>query len=104
MLNKKNTYHLIIGIALLLFTQLVIPNLHNHHPEKHHTQGINALVDDGCLICSLDIVAADFILPALFSFSIILLLHRSILREWNAEAILFSIYRKGRAPPVAVVA
>lgn len=99
MLNKKPTYQLIIGIALLLFTQLVIPNLH-HHTEKHHAQGISASVDDGCLICSLDIVPADFILPVLFSFSVFVLLHTSIVPTWNTETLIFSIYRQGRAPPL----
>ncbi|WP_018341589.1 hypothetical protein [Cytophaga aurantiaca] len=103
MLNKKATYHLIIGIALLLFTQLVIPNLH-HHPEKQHAQGISALVDDECLICSLNIVPADFILPTLFSFSVIVVFHTSIERVWNSETLIFSIYRQGRAPPVVAFA
>lgn len=100
-LNKKTTYHLIIGVALLLFTQLVIPNLH-HHTEKHDAQGISASLDDECLICALDIVPADFILPILFSFSAILLFHISIIREWNTEAVIFSIQKLGRAPPAAI--
>jgi len=101
-LNKKSTYHFIIGIALLLFTQLVIPNLHNHS-EKHHAQGINAIGDETCLICSLDIVPADFILPILFSFTSIILFHTSEVRVWIIETIIFSINRQGRAPPVALV-
>jgi len=100
-LNKKSTYHFIVGIALLLFTQLVIPNLHNHS-EKHHAQGINAIGNDGCLICSLDIVAADFIEPILFSFSAIILYHTSTVHVWNIEPIIFSINSQGRAPPVAL--
>ena len=103
MLNKRSTYHLVIGITLLLFTQLVIPNLH-HHSEKHHAQGINAGLDDACLICSLDIVAVDFIAPVLFSFSILILVHSVFVRTWNIESILFSIHKQGRAPPVFVVA
>ena len=103
MFNKKSTYHLIIGIALLLFTQLVIPNLHNHS-DKHHAQGINALADDACLIYSLDIVPADFILPAVFSFAAIILCHTSTVCIWNIETIIFSIHKQGRAPPVVVFA
>ena len=103
MLNKISTYRLIIGIALLLFTQLVIPNLH-HHSEKHHAQGISAALDDECLICSLDIVPADFILPILFSFSVIILFHSALVRTWNTETVLFSIHKQGRAPPVFAVA
>ena len=103
MLNKKNTYHLIIGIALLLFTQLIIPNLH-HHSEEHHAQGISVALDDECLICSLNIVPADFILPILFSFSIVVLFHNVFVRTWNIETIIFSIHKQGRAPPVLVFA
>lgn len=103
MLDKKSTYRLIIGIALLLFTQLVIPNLH-HHAEKHHAEGISAASDDECLICSLDIVPADFILPIVFSFSAIILFHSALVRTWNIETILFSIHKQGRAPPVFIVA
>jgi hypothetical protein len=102
-LDKKSTYRLIIGIALLLFTQLVIPHLH-HHSEKHHAQGISAALDDECLICSLDIVPADFILPILFSFLAIVLFHSAVVRTWSIETILFSIQKQGRAPPVLVVA
>ena len=103
MLNKKSTYRLIIGIALLLFTQLVIPNLH-HHSEKHHANGISAVLDDECLICSLDIVPADFISPIFFSFAAIVLFHNAFVRTWNIETIIFSIHKQGRAPPAYVVA
>ena len=101
MLNKKSTYHFIIGIALLLFSQFVIPNLH-HHSERHDVKGINVLVDDGCLICSLDIVPADFILPILFLLISIILLHTSVVYVWKIETIIFSIHKLGRGPPVEV--
>jgi hypothetical protein len=102
-LNKKNTYYLIIGITLLLFTQLVIPNLH-HHTETHHAQGINAAADEECLICSLNIIPADVILPTLFSFSVLILFHSAIVRTWNIETVIFSIQKQGRAPPTVVFA
>jgi hypothetical protein len=100
-INKKSTYHFIIGIALLLFTQLVIPNLH-HHSESHNAQGINVLVDDTCLICSLEIVPADFILPTLFLFISIVLFHTSLVCVRNIETIIFSIQKQGRGPPVVI--
>lgn len=84
----------------MLFTQLVIPNLHNH-TEKHHAEGIHVLADDDtCMICALDIVPADFILPILFSFSVLLLFYTSRVRVWNIETVIFSIFKKGRAPPL----
>ena len=101
MLKKKNIYKLFIGLTLLLFTQVVIPYLHNH-AERKYAQGINEEHADKCIVCSLDIVAADFILPAVFSICFISLVHSYREKNETAQLIVFSIARKGRAPPYAI--
>lgn len=101
MLNNKNTYRLLIGITLLLFTQVLMPYLHNHS-EKHHAYGINVSSDEACMICSFDIIPADFIIPTVFTFFTALLLHRTLTRVWSAETIIFSILQQGRGPPTLV--
>jgi|OM-RGC.v1.030249665 membrane protease YdiL (CAAX protease family) len=97
-LQKKRTYQLIISIALLLFVQVVIPNLHNHK-EQSYAQGINEDSGEHCLICSLDIVAADFILPAIFSILLLALIFKLAYAETARQSIVFSIHAQGRGPP-----
>ena len=98
MLQKKRTYQFILSIALLLFVQVVIPNLHNHK-EQAYAQGINEDGGDHCIICSLDIVTADFILPAIFSFLLLTLACTLVFSEHAAPSIVFSIHAQGRGPP-----
>jgi hypothetical protein len=98
-LNKKNSYQLIIGLALLLFTQLVIPNLHNHS-EEDHAYGISATSDDHCAICALDIIPAEFTLPIIFTFIGMLILYKHQSIEAYKSVVIFSTIRQSRAPPV----
>lgn len=97
-LQKKRTYQFIISIALLLFVQVVIPQLHNHK-EQSYAQGINEDSGDHCIICSLDIVAADFILPTIFSLLLIALTFKLAYAETSGQSIVFSIHATGRGPP-----
>ena len=98
-LNPKNTYRLLIGLLLLLFTQVVIPNLH-HHNEEYAKQGINISIDEACVICSLHIVSADFIVPTLFSFLLLSSVCVSSKNYLKSILLIFSPFIQGRGPPI----
>lgn len=97
-LQKKQTYRFIVSIALLLFVQVVIPNLHTHK-EQSYAQGINQDAGDDCIICSLDIVPADFIPPLIFCVVLLALTFALFFAELSAQPTVFSIHAQGRGPP-----
>ncbi|MBC7450942.1 MAG: hypothetical protein H7259_05600 [Cytophagales bacterium] len=99
MVRTPNLYRLIICIALLLFTQVVMPYMH-HHAERHYSHGIAEAQDDTCLICALDIVPADFIPPSVFCF--VCLAFVFLFRNSNIipQAFYALLQSKSRAPPV----
>src|SRR6187431_22167 len=90
MLKRKSIYHVIIGLSLLLFTQVVIPLLHNHHADSNIEQGINVHSSEKCIVCSLDIIPFDFILPAVFAVSFIAVLFSRIQVERTSQEVLFA--------------
>lgn len=99
MLKKKNIYHVIIGLSLLLFTQVGLPLLHNHHADRHIEQGINAQSSETCIVCSLDIIGSDFILPTVFAVSFIAFLFSTIYVTSNSQEVLVAISTISRGPP-----
>jgi len=99
MLKKKNIYHVIIGLSLLLFTQVVIPLLHNHHSDRKIEQGINELSTERCIVCSLHIISSDFVLPTIFSVSFIALVFSIAHVKRTAQEVRFAIVTHGRGPP-----
>ena len=100
MLKKKNIYHVIIGLSLLLFTQVVIPLLHNHHAERKIEQGINQHSAEKCIVCSLDIIPADFIIPEIFAISFIAFVFSFLQVATIPQEVLVTIDSISRGPPV----
>lgn len=99
MLKKKNIYHVIIGLSLLLFTQVLIPLLHNHHADRKIEQGINQQSAETCIVCSLDIIPADFILPEVFTVVFVIILFTSIQIARTSLEVLVSTESVSRGPP-----
>jgi hypothetical protein len=98
-LNQKKTYRLVIGLFLLLFTQVVLPNMH-HHAEEYKHQGINISGGDECFVCAHNLVSPDFVLPALFFFSVLSIAYSEFRFIFENKTFHVSIFSKGRAPPI----
>jgi len=99
LLNQKKTYRLFIGLFLLFFTQVVLPNMH-HHAKEYKYQGINISGGDECFVCAHNLVSTEFVLPALFFFSIVSIAYSLFRFIFEEKTFHFSIYSKGRAPPI----
>ncbi|MGN6644969.1 MAG: hypothetical protein ACTHJT_00455 [Cytophaga sp.] len=101
MLKRKNIYRVFLGISLLLFVQLVIPFLHNHHSDRDLKQGFNKQTEQ-CMICALDIVPADFILPEPFAALVAYIIFSVLYTGLISQEVIFAAETSGRAPPVAL--
>lgn len=102
MLKRKNIYRVFLGISLLLFVQLVIPFLHNHHNDRDLKQGFNKQTTERCMICALDIVPADFILPELFAALVVYIAFSILYTGIVSQEVIFAAETSGRAPPAAL--
>ena len=100
MLKKKSIYHVLIGLSLLLFTQVVIPLLHNHHADRKIEQGINQQSVEKCIVCSLDIVPADFIIPETAALIFIAFLFSVQHVHVGSQEVLVAAECISRGPPV----
>jgi hypothetical protein len=100
-LKRENIYRVFFGICLLLFVQLVIPFLHNHHNDRDLKQGFNKQTER-CMICALDIVPADFILPELFAVIAVYIIFSILSAGIVSQKVIFAAETSGRAPPAAL--